>query len=75
MIGRARWETAQRWYEVELVRDLLGDCVVIRRWGSKASRRYGELSHVVEGEAQGRQIIERIHLVRLQRKPGYWRVY
>ncbi|SEO99739.1 hypothetical protein [Nitrosovibrio sp. Nv6] len=37
MAARARWETAQRWYEVELVRDLIGDWVVVRRWGSKAS--------------------------------------
>ena len=72
---RARWETVQRWYEAELVRDLLGDWVVIRRWGSKTSRLYGELSHVVEGEVKGRQFIDRIHLVRLRRKPAYWRIY
>ena len=47
MVARARWETAQRWYEVELVRDLPGDWILMRRWGSKASRRYRELSHVV----------------------------
>ena len=72
---RARWETAQRWYEAELVLDLLGDWVLMRRWGSKASRQHGELSHLVSGEAAGRQFIERIHLVRLRRKPAYWRVY
>jgi hypothetical protein len=42
MVARARWETAQRWHEVELVLDLLGDWVLMRRWGSKASRRHGE---------------------------------
>jgi hypothetical protein len=73
--SRARCEPVQRWDEVELVRDLLGDWVVMRRWGSKASRRYGELSHVVEGEAEGRQFIEKIHLMRLRRNPAYWRVY
>jgi hypothetical protein len=31
MIARARWETAQRWYEVELVCDLLGIKDVIIR--------------------------------------------
>ena len=31
MIARARWETAQRWYEIELVRDLLGIKDVIIR--------------------------------------------
>jgi hypothetical protein len=75
MVARARWETTQRWYEVELGRDLLGDWVVMRRWGSKASRRYGELCHVVAGEVEGRKFIEKIHLVRLRRKPAYWRVY
>jgi hypothetical protein len=29
MAARARWETAQRWYEVELVCDLLGDWVLM----------------------------------------------
>jgi hypothetical protein len=24
MVARVRWETAQRWYEVALVRDLMG---------------------------------------------------
>jgi hypothetical protein len=75
MVARARWETAQRWYEVELARDLLGDWVLMRRWGSKASRRCGEQTNVVAGEVEGRQFIERIHLVRLRRKPAYWRVY
>ena len=28
MAARARWETAQRWYEVEPVCDLLGDWVL-----------------------------------------------
>ena len=35
MAARARWETAQRWYEVELVRDLLGDRVFMCRWVAK----------------------------------------
>jgi hypothetical protein len=30
MVARARWETAQRLYEVQIVRDLLGDWVVVR---------------------------------------------
>jgi hypothetical protein len=55
MVARAFWETAQPWCEVELVRDLLGDWVAVRRWGSKASRRYRELSHVVAGEVEGWQ--------------------
>ena len=52
----ASWETAQRWYEVELVHDLLGDWVLMRRWGSKTSGRYGELTRVVAGKAEGKAI-------------------
>ena len=72
---RARWETSQRWYEAELVHDLLGDWVVMRRWGGKGSRRYGKKIGLVSNETDGRQAIERIHRLRLRRKPAYWRVY
>ena len=75
ILSGARWETPQRWYKVELVHDLLGDWVVMRRWGGKESRRYGQKISLVSGEAEGRQVIERIHRLRLRRKPAYWRVY
>lgn len=29
MVARVCWETAQRWYEVALVRDLMGDWVLM----------------------------------------------
>jgi len=72
---RARWETSQRLYEAELVQDLLGDWVVVRRWGGKGSHRYGQKMGFVSNETEGRQAIERIHRVRLRRKLTYWRVY
>ncbi len=71
----ARWETTHRWYEVELVQDLLNDWTVMRRWGGKGSHRYGKKTVLVSGEAEGREVIEQIHHLRLRRKPAYWRVY
>jgi hypothetical protein len=35
MVARARWETAQRWYEVGPARELVGDWVLMRRWVAK----------------------------------------
>jgi hypothetical protein len=71
VVLRARLETAQRWYEVELVHDFLGDWVVMRRWGGKDSKRHGEKPDVVAGESEGRELIEQIHRARLRRKPVY----
>lgn len=28
-----RWESVTRWYEAELMCDLFGDWLVVRRWG------------------------------------------
>ncbi len=75
MILRKRWETSSRWYEAELVHDLLGDWVVVRRWGGKGSKRHGEMTCLVENEAHGYQLIEQIHVVRTKRKPPYSLVY
>lgn len=75
IVLRARWETARRWYEAELGQDLLGDWVVMRRWGGKGLRRHGEKPDVVHSQADGHDLIEQIHQTRLRRKPPYWRVY
>jgi hypothetical protein len=72
---RTRWETARRWCEAELVRDLLGDWVLIRRWGGKASGRHGEKLAVVADERDGLIRLERIHRARARRKPPYWRIF
>lgn len=71
----ARWKTEERWYEVEVLYDLLGDLVSMRRWGGKGSDKYGKRTVLVSSEVEGRQFIERIHNLRLRRKPPYWRVY
>ncbi|WP_175891668.1 hypothetical protein [Burkholderia cepacia] len=72
---RVRWETARRWYEVELVCDLLGDWVLIRRWGGKESGRHGKKLVVVASERDGLLRLERIHRVRARRNPPYWRIF
>ena len=72
---RARWETQMRWYEAELFQDLLGDWVVLRRWGGKNSLRYGKKIDVVLSPIEGQDAIARIHSARLRRKTAYWRVY
>ncbi|HAO5553638.1 TPA: hypothetical protein IP612_003518 [Escherichia coli] len=42
-----RWESATRWYEAELISDLFGDWLVVRRWGGLYSERYGTKTDVV----------------------------
>ena len=42
-----RWESATRWYEAELISDLVGDWLVVRRWGGLYSERYGTKTDVV----------------------------
>jgi hypothetical protein len=71
----ARWETEERWYEVEVLYDLLGDLVSMRRWGGKGPDKYGKKTVLISREVEGRQFIEKIHNLRLRRKPPYWRVY
>ena len=38
----SRWETETRYFAMSSSRDLLGDLVIIRHWGSKRSRRHGK---------------------------------
>jgi hypothetical protein len=71
----ARWETLERWYEVEVLYDLLGDWVVMRRWGGKGSDRHGKRTVLISDESEGQRIIEKVDKVRLSRKTPYCRVY
>ena len=71
----ARWETAERWYEVEVLYDLLGDLVSTRRWGAKKSDKYGKRTVLISSEEEGRQFIEKIEKIRLRSTPPYCRVY
>lgn len=42
-----RWETDSRYYEVAVGYDLLGDCVLTKRWGGLGNRRGGQKTIVV----------------------------
>lgn len=73
-IVKARWQSINRWYEAEFIRDLLGDLVVIQRWGSNHSKQYGMQKKIVEDEAEGYHFFEKIDARRKSRKPPYWQV-
>jgi hypothetical protein len=75
IVKQVWWETAQRWYRAVLLQDLLEDWVVLRQWGGKGTKRYGEKTMLVNGAEEGLQILEEIHQNRLRRRPVYWRVY
>lgn len=59
----------RRWYQLELMRDLLGDLVVVRRWGGLGSRLGNCSVHVPQSLAEARTCIERELARRLAR--GY----
>ena len=42
-----RWESEYRWYEAEILCDLFGDWLIVRRWGGLYSDRHGEKTEVV----------------------------
>lgn len=42
-----RWYTPSRWYYAAIVRDLLGDWTVVRRWGGRNNQLYGQMIEVV----------------------------
>ena len=67
-----RWETATRWYEASIIRDLLGDWTVVRRWGGRTNRLNGRLIEVVaDYEAACRRLNE-IDAERRSRPTPYW---
>lgn len=69
-----RWETELRWYEAELVCDLFGDWLVVRRWGGLYSARHGTKTEVVPDMLSGVMMLFVIDRERQQRKPPYCRV-
>jgi hypothetical protein len=69
----ARSETATRWYEADIVCDLLGMWTVVRSWGGKGSRHIGRKIHVVSNPAAGSAYIEELDRRRRRRKPPYIR--
>ncbi|MDD4937138.1 MAG: hypothetical protein PHT60_15350 [Acidiphilium sp.] len=70
----ARWETASRWYEAEIVCDLFGMWTVVRSWGGKGSRLHGSMTDVVDGPAAGSAYIDTLDKQRSRRNPPYIRI-
>lgn len=60
-----RWESATRWYEAELMCDLFGDWLVVRRWGGLYSERYGTKTDVVPDLLSGVALLFEIDQERL----------
>jgi hypothetical protein len=56
MFERRRWETATRYYETIVMRDLLGDCVLIKRWGGKFNRISGSKTAAVGAANVNREL-------------------
>ena len=71
MIPRRRWVHPEkaRYYQVDLVQDLLGDWTLVLCWGGLGSKRGGVRILVVESEGAGEELIEAIGKRRRQR--GY----
>jgi predicted DNA-binding WGR domain protein len=66
---QVRWETASRYYEVRLERDLLDDWVLLVARGGRWSRLGALQTIFVLDEAEGLRKIEKLHKVR--RRRGY----
>ncbi|MBD8234735.1 hypothetical protein IFU02_002630 (plasmid) [Pantoea agglomerans] len=66
-----RWESATRWYEAELMCDLFGDWLVVRRWGGLYSERYGTKTDVVPDLLSGVALLFEIDQERQRRNPPY----
>lgn len=64
--------TTHRWYAASVVRDLLGDTVIVLRWGSRVTRRGGLRSQAVSGEGQAERLI--LQLRRRRTRRGYQEV-
>lgn len=69
-----RWESEYRWYEAELINDLFGDWLVVRRWGGLYSDRHGEKTDVVSDLLSGVALLFAINRERQIRKPPYKRL-
>ena len=69
-----RWETEYRWYEAEILCDLFGDWLIVRRWGGLYSDRLGEKTEVVPDLLSGVALLFAIDRERQARKPPYKRL-
>jgi len=65
------YESSKRGYRVELVRDLLGDFVLVRRWYGLFNKRHGGKMQVFLQETEALDAVDKIDRARLRR--GYVR--
>ena len=68
-MNRWRFETAQRYYEIALEKDLFGEWILTRNWGGQGTSRYGQKSQCVERFELGLKKAEKIKAIRIKR--GY----
>ncbi len=68
----ARFESETRYYVVLVITDLLGDIVVVRRWGGLGSARGGAKNEPAGSMEEASARFERLGKVRVAR--GYARV-
>lgn len=69
-----RWESTNRWYEASIICDLLGDWMVIRRWGGLRNRRGGHKIDHFPGYLEACSHMEMIDRRRRYRRSGYQRL-
>jgi predicted DNA-binding WGR domain protein len=65
------YESSKRGYRVVLVRDLLGDFVLVRRWYGLFNKRHGGKMQVFLQETEALDAVDKIDRARLRR--GYVR--
>lgn len=63
-----RWQTPSRWYSAAIVRDLLGDWTVVRRWGGRANRLHGQIIEVVDDYQTACRRLDELDLERQKRQ-------
>jgi len=62
----------ERWYSIELIKDLFGDLVVVDRWGGAGKKASGARRRAVTTCGEARAIIRQTQKTR--RAHGYRRV-
>lgn len=63
-----RWHTASRWYFAAIVRDLLGDWTVVRRWGGRTNQLHGQIIEVVDSYPAARRRLDELDMERQKRQ-------
>lgn len=58
-----RWQTDTRYYEMQLVQDLLGDWCIQKYWGGR--QRHNAKTLYVQNMEEGEKLIEKTHKIRL----------